>query len=91
MTDFIDNSAKVRGSKVDGISSSRRKIKIKLALKDNTEELIFTSTKIFYLLNSLSNFVSLGLINNTGNYLHNKHQTLYDLESQKKACLCQKI
>lgn len=49
MTDFIENPTKVGGSTSDGISPGRGKVKIRLALKDDTEGLILTLTNVFYL------------------------------------------
>ena len=83
MTDFIENPTKVGGSTSDGISPGRGKVKIRLALKDGTEGLILTLTNVFYLPNSQSNLVSLGLLNNAGIYHHNEEETLYDLKSRK--------
>ncbi len=83
MIDFTENATKVRGSNSDDISPGRGKVKIRLILRDGTEGLVLTLTNIFYLPNSLSNLVSLGLLNDAGIYHHNKDQTLYNLETQK--------
>ncbi len=83
MIDFTKNPTKVGGSTSDGISPGRGKVKIRLALRDGTEELVLTLTNVFYLPNSPSNLVSLGLLNNAGIYHHNEDQTLYNLETQK--------
>lgn len=75
-------TTKVGGSTSDGISPAGwGKVKIRLALKDGTEGLILTLTNVFYLRNSPSNLVSLGLLNDADH--HNEDQTLYDLESRK--------
>lgn len=68
---------------MEGISPDRRKIKIRLKLKDRTEGLVLILTNVFYLLNNLSNLGSLSLLNNTGIYHHNKDQILYNLEIHK--------
>lgn len=81
MTDIIENPIKVGGSILDGISPSRGKVKIRLVLKDGIKELILTLTNVFYLLNSPSNLISLGLLNNVGIYYDNKKETLYNLKS----------
>ena len=79
MIDFTENPTKVGGSTSDGISPSRRKVKIRLVLKDRTEKLGLILISVFYLPNSLSNLVGLGFLNNAGIYYHNKDQTFYNL------------
>lgn len=83
MINFTENTTKVRRLTLDSISSGRRKIKIRLVLKDRTEELILILINIFYLLSSPSNLVSLSFLNNAKIYHHNKDQILYDLEIWK--------
>lgn len=83
MSDFVKNPTKVGGSISDDISPGRRKVKIRLVLKDGTEGLVLIFTIVFYLPNSLSNLASIDLLNDAGIYHHNKNQTLYDLETQK--------
>ena len=80
--DFTKNLTKVGESTTsDGISLSRRNVKIRLALKDKIERLVLTLTNVFYLLNSPSNLGNLGLLNNTGIYYYNKDYTLYKLKT----------
>lgn len=81
ISDFIENLTNVGKSTLDGISPDRRNVKIRFALKNRTKGPSFTLTNVFYLPNSPSNFVSLGLLNNAGIYYHNKDQTLYKLET----------
>lgn len=83
MTEFKKNPLKVGGSISDDISSGRGSIKMKLALKDNIEELILIIIYVFYVSHSLSHFVSLGLPNNIGIFYHNKDQTIYNQETRK--------
>ncbi len=83
MIDFTENPIKVGGSTSDDISPGKGKVKIRLALKDGTEGLVFTLINVFYLPNSLSNLVNLGFLNNAGIYYHNEDQTLYNLEIRK--------
>ena len=63
MTDFKENPTRVGGSTSDGISPGRGNVKIRLAKEDGSEGLILTLRNVFYLPNSPSNFVSLGLLN----------------------------
>lgn len=78
MTEYMKKPIKVGGCITNGISLGRRKIKIQLTKKDGSEDLILTLTNVFYLSNSLSNLVSLDLLNDAKIYHHNKNQTLYD-------------
>lgn len=83
MINFIENLIKVEGSTSDGILPGREKIKIRLVLKDGIEGLILTLINIFYLPNSPSNLVNIGLLNNAKIYHNNKDKTLYNIETQK--------
>lgn len=78
MTDFKENPTKVGGSKSDGISPSRGRVKIKLVLKDDIDRLVLTLTNVFYFPHSPLNVISLGLLNNVGIFYYNKDQTLYN-------------
>lgn len=49
MIDFEENPTKVGGLTSDSISPSKERVKIRLALKDNTEGLVLTLTNIFHL------------------------------------------
>lgn len=79
----MENLIKVGGSTSNGILLSRGIVKIRLILKDEIEKLILILTNFFYVPNSPSNLVSLGFLNNTRIYYHNKDQILYDLKIQK--------
>lgn len=83
MSNFTENYTKVGGLTSNDILPSREKIKIRFALKDRIEGLVFIFINVFYCSNSLSNFVSLGLLNNAGIYYHNEDLILYDLKTQK--------
>lgn len=45
--------------------------------------MIFDSKNIFFLLISLSNFVSMALLNNGEIYSYNKNEILYDIDIKK--------
>lgn len=81
--DFTENPTKVGGLTSDCILPGRKKVKIRLALKDRIEGLVFILTNVFYLPNNSSKLISLGLLNNAGIYHHNKNQILYNLKTQK--------
>lgn len=83
MTDFKENLTKVGRSTSDDISLSRRRVKIRLSLKDSTERIVLTLTNIFYFPHSPSNLVSLNLINDVGIFHHNKDQILYNQKTLK--------
>lgn len=83
MIDFEENPTKVGGSISDSILPSKRKVKIRLALKDDIERLVLPLMNVFYLPYSPSNFVNLGLLNNIGIFHHNQNRTLYNQETQK--------
>lgn len=83
ISNFIENLTQVRGLTSNSISPGREKVKIRLVLKDGTEELVLTLTNVFYLPNSLTNLVSLGLLNDAGIYNHNEDQILYNIKTQK--------
>ncbi len=83
MTEYTEKPRRVRGSTTDGVSPSRGKVKIQLAKKDGSEDLVLTLINIFCLPNSFSNLVSLDLLNNAGIYYHNEDQTLYNQSSKK--------
>lgn len=71
MIDFEKNLTNVGGSISDGISLVRRRVKIRLALKDGTDRLVLTLINIFYLSHSPSNLVSLSLLNDVEIFYHN--------------------
>ncbi len=83
MTEYTEKPTKVGGSTSDGVSPGKGKVKIQLAKKDGSEDLVLILTNVFYLPNSTSNLVSLGLLNDAGIYHHNEDQTLYDQSSKK--------
>lgn len=72
MTKYIKKPMRVKGSTANGVSSGRRKIKIRLAKKNGLESLVLILINVFYLLNSLSNFVILNFLNDIGIYDHNE-------------------
>lgn len=83
MIDIIENITKVGGSTLDRISLSRKKVKIRLILKDRIEGQVFIMTNVFYFPNTQSKLINLGLFNNARIYYHNKDQILNDLKTQK--------
>lgn len=83
ITNFMENPTKIRGSTLDNISLGKKKVKIRLILKNRIEGLVLILTNVFYLSNNLFNLASLSLQNNAGIYYHNKNQILYNLKTQK--------
>ena len=82
MTKNCTHPTKIGGSILDGILPRKRKIRLRLALKDSSESLIFNFQNVFYLLNSPCNLLSLSLLNNSGIYLNIKNETLYKIYSR---------
>lgn len=74
MTGFTENPTRVGGSTSDGISPGRGTVKIRLSKEDGSEGLILSLRNVFYLPNSRSNLVSLGLLNDSGIYYDNENQ-----------------
>lgn len=83
ITDFEENTIKVGRFILDGILPDRKRVKIRLVLKDNIEKIVLTLINLFYFLHSLSKLVSLGLLNNLEIFHHKKDQMLYDQKIQK--------
>ena len=90
MTGYLANPTRVGGSTSDGILPGRGIVKIRLAKEDGSEGLILNLQNVFYLPNSPSNLVSLGLLNNAGIYHDNKNQILYDKVSRKPLAFAQR-
>lgn len=78
MTEYTKKPTRVGESIADRISLGRKKVKIRLAKKDSSKDLMLTVINVFYLPNSASNLVSFGLLDNTKIYYHNKDQIFYD-------------
>ena len=90
ITDYLANPTRVGGSTSDGISPGRGTVKIRLAKEDGSKGLILNLQNVFYLPNSSSNLVSLGLLNDAGIYHNNKNKTLYDKVSRKLLAFAQR-
>lgn len=90
VTDFTENLTRVGGSTSDGISPGRGTVKIRLAMEDGNEGLILNLRTVFYLPNSLSNLVSLGLLNDAGIYYDNENQSLYNGISRRPLAFAQR-
>lgn len=90
MTGYSANPTRVGGSTSDGILPGRGTVKIRLAKEDGSEGLILNLRNVFYLPNSPSNLVSLGLLNDAGIYHDNENQTLYDKVSRKPLAFAQR-
>lgn len=61
---YIRKFIGIRGSTIDEILFSKKKVKIKLAKKNSSKDLMLTLSNIFYLLNSISNLIRLNFFNN---------------------------
>ena len=83
LIEYLARPTKVVGSTSDGILQGYGTVKIRLVKKDGSKKVILNFQNVFYLLNSLLNLISLGLLNDTNIYHVNKNQILYDKISQK--------
>lgn len=83
MTEYCTHTTRIGESTSDGISPGRRKIRLRLALKDGSEGLILNLSNVFYLPNSPCNLLSLGLLNNSGIYHDNETKTLYKIYTRQ--------
>lgn len=75
MTDFTEKPTKIGRLIVDNISLRCRIVQIRLALKDENEEIILNLQDIYYLSNNLSNLISLSLLNDVSIFYDNKYHT----------------
>ncbi len=74
---------KVGGSILDRVLPKRGKIQLSLGLNDDFEGLILNLHNVYYLPNCPYNLVSLRLLNNSGIYYNNEHESLYQVGSRK--------
>lgn len=72
MVNFEKNLTNIGGLILDGISLGRKRVKIRLILKDSIKGLVLILINVFYLFHSLLNLISLDLLNNVGIFYHNK-------------------
>lgn len=78
MTDFIVKPTNVGESRADRVSPSHGTVRIRLTLEDKGEGVILNLWNVFYLLNRLSNLVSLSLLYDANIFYDNEHHILYD-------------
>ncbi len=90
MTDLAEKPTRVGRSTLDGVSSGRGTVQIRLALEDGSKGIILNLRNVFYLSNSPSNLISLSLLNDVGIYYNNKEQALYDKANQKPLAFAQR-
>lgn len=67
---------------MEKVSPGREKVRLRLA-NDNEDRVILNLKNVYYLPSSLSNLVSLTLLNNHGIYYNNKKERLYEKSSRK--------
>lgn len=83
MTEYQKPFTRIGGSISNRVSLGRRKIQLRLGLKDGSEGLILNLYNMYYFLNSLCNLVSLSFLNNNGIYYDNKNKTLYKVKTRQ--------
>lgn len=89
ITDFIEKPTKVKKSIVDSMSPRYGTVWIRSVLEDGSERVILNLRIIFYLSNSLSNLISLSLLNDANIFYDNKRHNLYDKASTKPLTFAQ--
>lgn len=84
MTNYRKTPTRIRGSISDKISLGYGMIWLRLSLKDTgVEGVVLDLKNVYYLPSSLSNLISLGLLNNHNIYHDNKNKTLYNREMKE--------
>ncbi len=81
MTEYYKKPTRFGGSKADGLSPGRRRIQLRLGLKDGSERMILNLRNVYYLPSSSCNLVSVGLLNDSRIFHDNRNQTLCQLGS----------
>lgn len=76
MTKYQELPTKTGGSISDGVSLSRGRVQLSLALKDEVESLVPNLQNVHYFSNSPCNLVSLGLLNDSGIFNDNENEIL---------------
>lgn len=75
--EYYKKLIKIVGFIIDSLLLRRKKIKFQLIFKDGSKKIILNLQNIYYFLSSLSNFISLKLLNNSGIIYNNKNKILY--------------
>ena len=83
MTEYKKYLTKVGRSTSNRVLLRRKKVCLRLGLKDNLKSLILKLQNVYYLPNSLCNLVSLRLLNNSGIFHNNEHKNLYQITFKK--------
>lgn len=90
MTEYQELPTRIGGSTSDGLSPSRGRIRLRLALKDRSKGLVLNLCNVYYLPNSPCNLVSLGLLNDSGIFHDNENETLYQIKSKQTLAQAQR-
>lgn len=83
MTDYCKRPTRIKGSTSDGLSLGHGKMRLRLSLENRLERVILDLKDVYYLPSSLSNLVSLGLLNDHDIYHDNENKTLYDRKTKE--------
>ncbi len=83
ITKYQNHPTKVKISTLNGVLLGKSKIRFRLGLNNNLKDLILNLQNIYYFPNSPYNLVSFGLLNNSGIYHNNKHESFYQINSRK--------
>lgn len=83
MTNYRERPTSIGGSTSNGTSPGNGSVRLRLALKDDSEGLILNLQNVYYLPSSPCNLVSLALLNNSGIFHDNEHETLYQVQTKR--------
>lgn len=83
MTEYRERPTGVGGSTSNGTSPGRGKIRLRLALENDSEGLILDLNDVYYLPNSPCNLVSLARLNDSDIYHNNENEMLYHLKTRR--------
>lgn len=83
MTKYQENPIKVGKFILDRVLQDKKKIYLKLSLKNDLEKFILKYQKKYYLPNSFCNLISLKLFNNSNIFYNNKPKNFYQITFKK--------
>ncbi len=90
MMEYRELPTRIGGSTSDGVSSGRRRVRLRLALKDGSKSLILNLQNVYYLPYIPCNLVSLGLLHDSRIFYDNKNETLYQVKSRQTLAKAQR-
>lgn len=83
MIEYYNKPTKIGEFTSNEFSSKRGKIRLRLDFEDRNKVFILNLQNVYYFSNNPCNYISLGLLNNSGILHNNENKTLYQLGSKK--------